>query len=92
MHSLAFGLLMGLPLILLIAIFSFVIVVIVLKGFALWYSARGGQKWWFIALLIINTLGILEIIYLLFFRPKIDYESDTAESTENNTAKDAVAQ
>ena len=40
------------------------------KGFALWYAARGSQKWWFIALLIVNTVGILEIIYLLFFRPK----------------------
>ncbi len=43
---------------------------IVLKGFALWYAARGNQKGWFIALLIINTLGILEIVYLIWFRPK----------------------
>jgi len=43
---------------------------IVLKGYALWHSARGGQKKWFIALLVINTLGILEIIYLIWFRPK----------------------
>ncbi len=34
------------------------------KGLALWYAARRGEKGWFIALLIINTLGILEIIYL----------------------------
>jgi len=40
------------------------------KGFALWYAARGSQKWWFVALLIVHTAGILEIIYLLFFRPK----------------------
>lgn len=45
---------------------------IILKGFSLWYAARGGQKWWFIALLVINTLGILEIIYLIWFRPKQD--------------------
>lgn len=43
---------------------------IVLKGFALWHSARGSQTGWFIALLIVNTIGILEIIYLLFFRKK----------------------
>ncbi len=43
---------------------------IVLKGFALWHAARGSQKWWFIALLVINTVGILEIIYLIWFRPK----------------------
>ena len=37
------------------------------KGMALWRSARNGQKYWFIALLIVNTVGILEIIYLKFF-------------------------
>ena len=42
---------------------------VVLKGFSLWYAARAGQKEWFIALLVINTLGILEIIYLIWFRP-----------------------
>jgi hypothetical protein len=41
----------------------------ILKGFALWHAARGSQKWWFIALLIVNSLGILEIIYLIWFRP-----------------------
>ena len=38
------------------------------KGLALWNSARNHQKAWFVILLIVNTLGILEIIYLLFFR------------------------
>ncbi len=56
-----------LPLLLLAVLWT-----IVLKGFALWYAARGGQKWWFVAMLIINTLGILEIIYLIWFRPKND--------------------
>jgi methionyl-tRNA synthetase len=56
---------------------------IVLKGFALWYAARGHQKWWFIALLIVNTLGILEIIYLIWFRPKT---SDTGASMHSSSA------
>jgi len=34
------------------------------KGLALWHSARRREPWWFIALLIINTAGILEIVYL----------------------------
>lgn len=34
------------------------------KGLALWHSARRGEPWWFVAFLVINTLGILEIIYL----------------------------
>jgi hypothetical protein len=34
------------------------------KGLALWHSGRRGQPVWFIILLIVNTVGILEIIYL----------------------------
>lgn len=37
------------------------------KGLALWHSGRRGQIWWFVAFLFINTLGILEIIYLFGF-------------------------
>jgi methionyl-tRNA synthetase len=40
------------------------------KGIALWKSGRHGQKIWFIVLLVVQTLGILEIIYLLFFQRK----------------------
>jgi methionyl-tRNA synthetase len=53
-----------LPLIIALVLWS-----VIIKGFALWYAARGSQKGWFIVLLLINTLGILEIIYLVFFRP-----------------------
>lgn len=35
------------------------------KGLALWRSAKRNQPYWFIALLVINTIGILPIIYLL---------------------------
>lgn len=34
------------------------------KGLALWHSAKRKQPWWFVIILILNTLGILEIIYL----------------------------
>ncbi|MDR3593364.1 DUF5652 family protein [Clostridium sp.] len=43
---------------------------IIWKGIALWHSARNKQLIWYIALLIVNTLGILEIIYLSFFKKK----------------------
>lgn len=51
--------------------FSLFIIVLVVwglfwKGFALWYAAKRGEKWWFIAFLIINTAGILEIVYIFF--------------------------
>ena len=40
------------------------------KGFALWQSANNKQKNWFIAMLIINTFGILEIIYIFYFQTR----------------------
>ncbi len=40
------------------------------KGMALWRAAREGSKGWFIALLLINTAGILEIFYLYVFSKK----------------------
>lgn len=42
------------------------------KGFALWKAARRGQRNWFIALLIINTVGILPIVYLMYFSKKMN--------------------
>lgn len=40
------------------------------KGMALWKAARNGQQLWFIVLLVINSLGILPILYLRFFSLK----------------------
>ncbi len=40
------------------------------KGYALWKSARANEQGWFIALLVVNTLGILEILYIFFFSKK----------------------
>ena len=36
------------------------------KGYALWSAAKLNHKYWFIALLILNTLAILDIIYIFF--------------------------
>ncbi len=58
---------------------------IVLKGFALWYSARGSQKGWFIALLIVNTLGILELVYLIWFRPASRASVETSPGEISST-------
>lgn len=40
------------------------------KGFALWKSARRGESLWFIVLLLVNTAGILDIMYLFIFSNK----------------------
>jgi hypothetical protein len=34
------------------------------KGYALWSAVTRGDKWWFVALLVVNTLAILDIIYI----------------------------
>jgi len=40
------------------------------KGVALWKASHREEKWWFIVLLVINTLGILEILYIFVFSKK----------------------
>jgi hypothetical protein len=37
------------------------------KGFALWKAANLKSKAWFIVLFLVNTLGILEILYIFIF-------------------------
>lgn len=62
------------PLIAIVALWT-----VIIKGYALWHAARNSQKGWFIALLVINTLGILEIVYLIWF------------SSSSNRVKSAVS-
>ena len=50
--------------------FLLIIWAIIWKGIALWHAARNKQLAWYLVLLIVNTVGILEIIYLVFFRNK----------------------
>lgn len=38
------------------------------KLIALWKSARNGQLAWYVCLAIFNTIGILPILYILFFQ------------------------
>ena len=41
------------------------------KGVALWKASKNSHQKWFIAILIINTLALLEIVYLFYFsKPK----------------------
>ncbi|HKB88672.1 MAG TPA: DUF5652 family protein [Patescibacteria group bacterium] len=37
------------------------------KGWALWNAARREDKVWFVALLLLNTAGILDILYIFVF-------------------------
>lgn len=40
------------------------------KGISLWKCGRNNQLPWFIAILILNTAGILPIVYILWFQRK----------------------
>ena len=49
------------------------------KGLALWKAAQLSHKRWFIILLVVNTIGILDIIYLRFVAKK--YTVETIDKT-----------
>ena len=44
------------------------------KGVALWKAARLSHKKWFIILILVNTIGILDIIYIYFIARKYTVE------------------
>lgn len=48
-------------------IIPFVLWSLVWKGMALWRAAKLNHRKWFMALLVVNTVGILEILYLFVF-------------------------
>jgi uncharacterized membrane protein YiaA len=58
------------PALLLLFISAIVFWDLIWRGIGLWHAARHGQKGWFIALLLLNTVGILPIIYLIGYKPK----------------------
>lgn len=81
----------GHPLFSLFSVGGFSILVVILalwavtwKGIGLWVAARNYQRNWFIALLVLETAGILPIIYLLFFR--LDRKEGVTKSLFNNPA------
>lgn len=54
---------------------TFIVVIILLaiwdgvwKLIAMWKSARNNELAWFICLAVFNTIGILPILYILFFQ------------------------
>jgi len=54
------------------------------RGIALWKSGRNNQLAWFIALLLVNSLGILPIVYIAFFQNK---DKDMEKNTESKAKK-----
>jgi hypothetical protein len=53
------------------------------KGVALWKSARLYHTWWFVVLLVLNTVGILDIIYIFAVARKEEQkDAETLEEVE----------
>jgi hypothetical protein len=40
------------------------------KGYSMWVAAREGHKRWFIALAVLNTFGILDLVYIFYIQKK----------------------
>lgn len=59
---------------------------LVWKGIALWKSAQNKSKPWFVAILIINTLGILEILYIFLFS-KINLDENKKKKSKKKQVK-----
>jgi hypothetical protein len=54
-----------------ILIFLLIIWSLFWKGIALWKAVKSNQKGWFVTLFLINTAGILEIIYIFAIDKKL---------------------
>jgi len=64
------------------ASFQILIILVILwtlpwKAVALWKAARANDKIWFILLLVINTLAILEILYIFIFSKRKRKEKES---------------
>ena len=60
-----------------------ILVDLVAKGFGLWHAAKRGQKTWFIAILVVNSLAILPLIYL-FLVARIQNGTTTGASPDQS--------
>ncbi len=61
---------------------------LVWSGLSLWKSARNGDRYWFLALLLIHTGGILDILYLFVFaKNKLVLVSEPAKPAKKTSRK-----
>ncbi|MFH1425218.1 MAG: DUF5652 family protein [archaeon] len=68
-------------------LFIIVLWVIVWKGLSLWKAAHKDSVIWFVVLLVVNTLGILEILYIFLFSKMRKNKKTDTKKTAKKTAK-----
>lgn len=74
-------------------LFPVLVWIIIWKGLALWKSSQRKETLWFWLLMVINTLGILEICYIFVFsNPKTDFKffRKMFKKIPNNQNKDNI--
>lgn len=76
-----FGVGLGLFTVGAVLFFVLMLAIIALKGYALWNASKRDEKGWFVALLILNTFGILELVYLYFVVGKWKHAKDSSTTT-----------
>tara|TARA_Y100000310_G_scaffold155067_1_gene154545 strand:+ start:396 stop:689 length:294 start_codon:yes stop_codon:yes gene_type:complete len=81
------------PIWIILALLIIVTWTLIWKGLGLWHAARNKQKSWFVVILIFNTMGLLPIIYLLWFKPKTKVEKSISNGriTKKTMAKKSKA-
>lgn len=52
------------------------------KAVSLWKAVKNNSKPWFVVLLVLNTLGILEILYIFIFGKKKSASISSASVNE----------
>ena len=72
------------------ALLPILVWMILWKGWALWLAARRDDFGWFVVLLIVNTLGLLEIFYIFVIAERKDKKDIVAvrEDIKEETPKD----
>ncbi len=58
------------------------------KGFGLWKAGRNNQIKWFIAIFLLNTVGILPLLYIGFFQKEKNKKSKKVDGWVEKKLKD----
>ena len=78
---------MTIPLIIILLLIPLIIWEAIWKGIGMWKAARNGQLGWFIVILVINSIGILPIVYIYFFQ-KMQETADKMPADKKETGTD----
>lgn len=72
------------------ALLPILVWMILWKGWALWLAARRDDFGWFVVLLIVNTLGLLEIFYIFVIAERKDKREEEKNGAHNNVKEETL--